>query len=243
MRGHVVLRTDIHAAFERLSGGDRPFHFTGDLRVASSSSPDELRAGDKGGGATRSAPPPIYLGLDQDSSRLPWARGYFGMPHPEVGTHGLSSWVAPNGLPDPGRVMEGVEEFIQSQALAHGVTHVWSEAVYHGENKLVVERLLTIRAALQHACFKANIVHREATPAEWRTHFFDTARAPSHLNEIERRAWFKQRAVDTCKWRKWPISGEHEAEACGILNYALCREYPTYDVAWLPLMDTGRDLR
>lgn len=212
--------------------------FTGAHPLASKPGVDDRAEG--GGDTTPSSARPsvLYLGLDQDGGKLPWARGHPAMQRPETGTFGLPSWIAPNGQPDLAVPQEGVFEFIFRQA-REGVTHVISEKPYVGPNGSVVEKLFTIRAAVAHACLKADLHWRQVPVAKWRLEFIGVGEAPSFIKpDKERRAWLKAQAIKTCERREWPVGSEDEAEACGVLNYGLCVDYPEYAQSHLPMFYT-----
>src|ERR1700693_4323226 len=204
--------------------------FTGAHPLASSSAGAGERAG--GSAALPAHPSILYLGLDQDSGKLPWARGNSTMKCPETGTFGLPSWIGQNGLPDLAVPQEGVFEFIFQQA-REGVTHVISEKPYVGPNGSVVEKLFTIRAAVAHAFLQGNLHWRQVPVAKWRLECIGVKEAPSYITKVlERRSWLKAQAIETCERRNWPFENEDEAEACGVLNYGLCTDYPEYAQAW-----------
>jgi hypothetical protein len=137
-----------------------------------------------------------------------------------------------------------VEDFVVNQILEHGVTHVFSEAPFIGDTiTKMIYQLFTVSGAIATACVKARerlgrgIYWDHFTPAEWRSEFIGSI--PNHLDtKEERRAWYKAEALRRCEDRGWPVASDHEAEACGVLNYGLCLDYPNYTHSWDPLFYT-----
>jgi len=62
-----------------------------------------------------------------------------------------------------------------------------------------------------------NIPVREVPMATWRKHFIGAGRAPKG----EPRDWCKRQAMHRCEVLGWGEMSDDEAEACGILDYAL----------------------
>lgn len=225
--------------------------FTGAHPLASKPGVDD-RAEGGGGTAPSFARPSVYLGLDQDSRRLAYARGFLELwpgrgGKPITGTRNLPPWMSLNGCFDPGVPLSRVEDFIFDQVLEHGVTHVFSEATYIGPTTSTetIFQLFTVAGAVATACIKAkercgrSVYWRQFTPMEWRKEFIGSK--PGHLaGKDEKRAWYKEQALERCWNRGWPVESEHEAEAAGLLNYGLCVNYPEYAQAWLPLIYARR---
>jgi hypothetical protein len=75
---------------------------------------------------------------------------------------------------------------------------------------------------------------------DWRSHFVGFCRAPKHLSPNERRKHLKSAAMDACAARGWPVETDDEAEACGILDYVLSLDNPSYGAQSSPLFATAR---
>jgi len=61
----------------------------------------------------------------------------------------------------------------------------------------------------------------------WRGRFVPGA-PPKGLDQYHRRKWWKDRSIAACKLRGWNVSNSDEAEALGILDYALSEKDPHY---------------
>jgi hypothetical protein len=57
--------------------------------------------------------------------------------------------------------------------------------------------------------------------SSWRSHFLGTAQAPKHLGKSQRTNWLKDEAVKKALARDWYCVYHDEAEALGIMDFAL----------------------
>lgn len=186
-----------------------------------------------------------YLALDQGSLRIGWASGYPDMEAPTFGTYTPPSLRAPNGEDLIGVVLEGIEGFLLDR-FGKGVTHVFLESVYFDDaqrsNPVTFAKLATVKNFVEYVCLKnrTQIMRCEVVePAQWRKHFLGYADKRGLQPGVA--SSLKSEAIMLCGRLGWSVHNEHEAEACGILSWALASNFPDYAIKTAPLFQ-GRGL-
>ena len=122
----------------------------------------------------------------------------------------------------------------------NGITEVVAETPFFGKNPEVCSRAYKLLGAIELACHDRGVRCREATMDDWRQHFVGFCRAPKSLSPNERRKHLKNAALDACAARGWNVETDDEAEACGILDYVLSLDNPSYGAHSSPLLAAAR---
>jgi hypothetical protein len=222
-----------------------PFFFAGDADAGllASSKPG---AGEMGGGSAASpGSPPVakfthpvkYLALDQSASNIGWAAMAAAQgTRPFCNTLKPPKITAPDGTDMIEIALLAIENFIEEQ-LRHDVTHVFIESCYFDKDKdnpATFAKLTTIRDFIRYLCKRRStpttIRCEEVEPRTWRKHFLGYADSGGFLPVSS----LKDAAMVRCREIGWSVVDEHQAEACGILNYALCRDFPDFAPHWDP---------
>jgi hypothetical protein len=196
--------------------------------------------GEEGGGGAAAQPgtpvvisSPVYLALDQSTTNIGWARASPGWERPECNTYRPPPAQAPDGrllrfVP----LLLGIEPFLEAQIERHGVSHVFIESVYFDDSDMgnvrVFDQLSTVRDFVHYVCGKWGIPCEEVEPKTWRKHFLGYWRKQDLSDDVS----LKDAAMTMCRHVGWSVVDEHQAEAIGILTYALCRDYPRFAPHW-----------
>jgi len=221
-----------------------PFFFASEsARPLSCGPPSRSVAGDSGGAGEDDArsSPAHYLALDQSAQLIGWAKGARGMERPEANTFGLPTLTGPNGEDEIGAVVGQVRKFLQDQFRDDPhLSHVIYESVYYDEEKRNPEtfgQLCAVKAIVRLTCIDHRKTCIEVTPQEWRKAFlgYSDARALKGTSIT-----LKEAAIARCEDLDWTVANEHEAEACGILTWALCQRFPEFATETSPLFRPGR---
>ena len=109
------------------------------------------------------------------------------------------------------------------------VKRVIVEAPFSGPNARAFMLACKMMGVIELTCEDHGILCVEATASQWRKHFIGFAQAPRKLPKQQRRDWLKKRAIAACKARGWPVETDDEADAIGLLDYALALEFPVYE--------------
>ncbi len=151
-----------------------------------------------------------YLGLDL-ATKTGWATWSQGEARPHTGTLRLPRWDPDELAPDFERLRKHLSEL-------HAVSPI--EAVWYEAPIMTrVDRLRTLQFLLGLAnmtewwCFKLKIPCRQAEMRDWRKHFF--GKCTGGRDEL------KRAAVEACRLREWPVDGDDQADAAGVLDYGL----------------------
>ena len=158
----------------------------------------------------------MYLALDQSPKRIGFAYGT-----------GL-------GAPGSGRLMLDVEPLTQLRnwlnlmMLTKGVTHVGYEAPFVGPKTRhdILFRMVELPAIIKLCCLDAGVPCEAVPPPTWRKHFIGFGRCPKGIKKSTQH--LKDAAMMACNERNWPIASDDEADALGILDYLLSRDFPSY---------------
>lgn len=177
-----------------------------------------------------------YLALDQSLTHTGWAIASPDVKRVRWGTYTAPAIVSPAGKEEIQVVMHGIQTFLTGQ-FKDGVTHVFIETVYFDakrDNLAMYAKLTTVRNFIHYLCSLEEQCQRceEIAPKTWRKHFIGV----TNSSELPPGETLKSRAMDVCSRIGWSVSNEHQAEACGILTYALCRDYPDFAPHWDPLL-------
>jgi hypothetical protein len=175
------------------------------------------------------------LALDQ-AGKSGWAIG-----SSQNRTHRSGRWQ----LPGPNPNGDETPVFV---AMRKRLTEMWEEQNFEliaFEEPLFIDGKSPVGVRIQLLGLVAIIqlfAHDHKIPAysvaldDWRKHFLGANCAPRTINMPEaRREWWKEKAVEACSRRFWDCHSSHdEAEALGILDYALWQADQSYEIAVRP---------
>jgi len=87
-------------------------------------------------------------------------------------------------------------------------------------NSDITEKLYALYALAHLVAGEHTVGVMPCNIGKWRKHFYSgpTPRPPKGTPSA---AWYKQMALDECRRRGWEVGGHDEAEACGILDFAM----------------------
>lgn len=177
---------------------------------------------------------PVVLACDVAKNRTGWAVGSHGMARPFWGVFDLQGeWEGHQGA----RLTEW-REFIHHRVLHHAVTHIAIEKPFVDFRAFsfggTESTLMKIGVAAQLG-YSMGVKVALVTIQQWRAHFLGSAVAPKHLAEKQRTPWLKDMAMKRAAERGWLAQFHDEADALGIMDYALAALDPDYDHAVGPV--------
>lgn len=151
-----------------------------------------------------------YLGLDL-ATKTGWATWTPGEARPHTGTLRLPRWNPDELAPD----FERLRRHLSDMHAASPIAAVWYEApIMRGVDKLrTLQLLLGLANMTEWWCYKVGVPCRQAEMRDWRKHFLGTSTGG--------RDALKKAAKDACALRGWPVTGDDEADAAGVLDYGL----------------------
>lgn len=165
--------------------------------------------------------PLVVLALDIAKHRTGWAIGSPGMNRPYWGTFQLEGqWERREG-----ECLERWEDFLISLMDEHAVTYLAMERLIIDMRDFTYDG--TVPMAQMHGAAMLLARRRKIRSggvaiASWRAHFLGTKEAPKGLAKGSQRTnWFKDEAIRKCIQRNWYASLHDEAEALGIMDFAL----------------------
>jgi len=170
----------------------------------------------------------VVLALDIAKHRTGWAVGFPGMPRPSWGVYELAGdWDRHEGLR-----LNQWRRFLESKIDAHGVTYIAMERPfidmksfdYNGTAPILQMHGIVLELAHARGA-RAGAV----SIASWRSHFLGTAKAPAGLAAAQRTSALKDMAMRQCASRGWLPQYHDEAEALGIMDFALACLDADYD--------------
>lgn len=143
------------------------------------------------------------------------------MPSPPA----VSGWFRlPKTGPDVGWFLDAYHDFLTSSLDLHQPARVVFEAPWVGVKKDrhgnvsqthqdTARKLLCLAGHTEFVCRRRRIAYREANNATVRKHFIGKGRGD--------RATLKRLTIDACKARGWSPENDDEADALGLLDYAV----------------------
>lgn len=170
----------------------------------------------------------VVLALDIAKHRTGWAVGSPVMSRPSWGVYQLAGdWERHEGLR-----LHQWRTFLKSTIRERGVTYVAMERPfidqrdfnYNGTVPII--QMWGIVVELSQAL---QIRHGAVPIGSWRSHFLGTAKAPAGLGKAQRTSALKDMAMRQCAQRGWLPEFHDEAEALGIMDYALACLDADYD--------------
>lgn len=164
--------------------------------------------------------PLVVLALDIAKHRTGWAVGSPMMNRPYWGV-----WQMP--MPwdrHEGERLDAFYNFLLSKINEHRVSYVAMERLlidmkdfdYNGTVPMAQMHGTALLAARHTGCRQGAVAI-----SSWRAHFIGGAQAPKHLGKTQRTGWLKDEAIKKCLARGWMPELHDEAEALGIMDFAL----------------------
>jgi hypothetical protein len=163
---------------------------------------------------------PVVLALDIALRRTGWAIGWPGMQRPFWGVHDIAGdWDGREG-----ERLHAWREFLVARFDEHTVTCIAMELpfidgrAFSFNGTSAVLQMQGIALELAHA---RGIRAAGVAIASWRAHWLGHGVAPKHLAKKERTPWLKDQAMKRAAERGWLARFHDEAEALGIMDFAL----------------------
>lgn len=169
----------------------------------------------------------MYLALDQAPSRVGFAYGKPGAGLPGSGKLPLNGEGPLNQLRDWLRLM----------IVTKHVILVAYEAPFVGPltRHDLLFRMCELPGVIKLVCFDLMVPCEAVPPPTWRKHFLGFGQAPRGIKKGQRTRIMKDAAMTACNERGWPIASDDEADALGILDYLLCRDFAGHGADTSPL--------
>ena len=171
---------------------------------------------------------PVVLALDIALRRTGWAVGWLGMQRPFWGVHEtVGDWDGREG-----EHLHAWRRFLEARFDEHAVTCIAMELpfidgkAFNFSGTQAVLQMQGIALELAHA---RGIKAFGVAIASWRSHWIGRGIAPKHLEQKERTPWLKDQAMKRAADRGWLALHHDEAEALGIMDYALACLDRDYD--------------
>jgi hypothetical protein len=170
------------------------------------------------------------LALDIAKHRTGWAVGYSGMTRPSWGVYNLAGdWDRHEGLR-----LHQWRNFLEVTIDTHSVEYIAMERPFidlksfDWNGTAPILQMHGIVLELAHA---RGIRAGAVSISSWRSHFLGTSKAPAGLASNQRTNALKDMAMRQCLRRNWLCEYHDEAEALGIMDFALACLDPDYDHA------------
>lgn len=172
--------------------------------------------------------PLVVLALDIALRRTGWAVGSPGMNRPFWGIHeNAGDWQGHEGAR-----LHAWRRFLEARFDEHRVTCIAMELPFIDGKAF---NFSGTQAVLQMQGIALELAHGRGIRAcgvaipSWRSHWLGHGVAPKHLAKKERTPWLKDQAMRRAADRGWLAQHHDEAEALGIMDYALACLDPDYD--------------
>ena len=166
--------------------------------------------------------PLVVMGLDISRYRSGWAVGCSAWSAPKWGTHeptARGEWKKAMGAE-----LSEWRAFLAAKIEAHGIGYLALEtltvppAEFSYEGHVPMAQMHGVAAEL---ASDLKIRCGEVAISTWRKHWLGVGFAPKSVAHDGRTAWLKQAAIKQCLTRDWYVQHHDEAEALGIMDYAL----------------------
>lgn len=168
------------------------------------------------------------LALDIAKHRTGWAVGFPGMDRPWWGVYELAGeWDRHEGLR-----LHQWRTFLERKIDEHSVTYVAMERPFvdtRDFNYNGAVPILQMWGIVLELAQAKGIRHGAVPIGSWRSHFLGTAKAPAGLAKAQRTSALKDMAVKQALHRGWLCQFHDEAEALGIMDFALACLDADYD--------------
>lgn len=170
----------------------------------------------------------VVLALDIAKHRTGYAIGHPGMNRPYWGVHALSGdWDRHEG-----ERLHQWRSFLERIITERHVTYIAMERPFIDMKSFDwngTAPILQMHGIVLELAHARGIRAGAVAIASWRSHFLGTSKAPPGLASHQRTAALKDMAMRECASRGWLPEYHDEAEALGIMDYALACLDPDYD--------------
>lgn len=160
------------------------------------------------------------LALDISVRRTGWAIGHYGMSRPLWGHYSdTGDWTKKSG-----ERLNAWRRWLKAKVAEHGVTYIATERLMVPKNEFNYDShipMSKLHGVVEELHVDLGIRGGTVHVATWRSGFLGTAVAPKHLGSNARTNWFKGEAIRKCMERGWLTATHDEAEALGIMDFAL----------------------
>lgn len=170
----------------------------------------------------------VVLALDIAKNRSGFAVGGSDWRRPFWGVFEIGG----NWDRNEGKRLHEWRRFLERKIAEHAVTYIAMERPfidlkafnYNGTCPILQMHGIVLELA-EAKGLRAGVVSIQS----WRSHFLGSASAPKHLASTDRTPWLKDAAMKQCAQRGWLPQYHDEAEALGILDFALACLSEDYD--------------
>lgn len=176
----------------------------------------------------------MYLALDQSPTKIGFA----------LGEADARPFVC-GRIPVIGRnALQTARTWLRGTIVDHAVSKVIFEMPIAGGGNSNFERSTQANCELigviKLVCLDHGIVCEGVGSQTWRKHFVGMARAPREIRGLaRRRRWIKDEVARACCERRWDFHNDDESDALGILDWALCKDFPQFGAEQTPLLRVG----
>ena len=127
--------------------------------------------------------------------------------------------------------------WLNAEIVQHRVETLAIEGIFVGMNSQSALTLALMHGVAHEVGQSRNLRIMVVTQSEWRKHFFGAYSVPKGLTKDKRSRWLKNKAKQMCERKGWYVQNADQADAAGILDFALATLDPHYGVASAPLFD------
>lgn len=169
----------------------------------------------------------VVLALDLAKRRTGWAVGSPDMKRPMWGVYETQEWDRQQG-----KRLHEWRQFLQRKITEHGVTYIAFEHLiippkeFNHESHVPMAQMHGIALEVAE---ELKLRTGSVTVQAWRKAFLGSAVAPKHLASKDRTPWLKDAAMKQAASRGWLPQYHDEAEALGIMDFALSCLSASYD--------------
>ena len=171
---------------------------------------------------------PVVLALDIALRRTGWAVGWLGMQRPFWGVHEtVGDWDGREG-----EHLHAWRRFLEARFDEHAVTCIAMELPFidgKAFNFSGTQAVLQMQGIVLELAHARGIRAAGVAIGSWRAHWIGQGVAPKHLARKERTPWLKDMAMRRAAERGWLTQCHDEAEALGIMDFALSCLDAAYD--------------
>lgn len=125
-----------------------------------------------------------------------------------------------------GRYAAELEAWMGRMVEIYHVKTVYIEApIVAGKTNLNTTMKLMGGQVIAHkVCYEFGVPCTPVNVSSWRKAFIGRSTAPKEIPKNKRRKWLKAAAMKECERRGWNVTSDDEADALGLLSYAITEE-------------------
>lgn len=169
----------------------------------------------------------VVLALDISKRRTGWATGSSGMSRPYWGVYETGEWDKVEG-----KRLTQWRKFLISKFEEHAITYVALERLIIPPKEFNYDShipMSQMHGTVIQVCDEMGIRCGSVAISSWRQNFLGSGTAPKHLASKDRTPWLKDAAMKQAASRGWLCQYHDEAEALGIMDFALACLDPDYE--------------